>query len=509
MKRFETILIGAAIIAVSSALAWGQVDARVNQGNVLDANPGVGTGGVNTEVAPTNAMDTQLVVGNQVTGLAGFRGNVPYYQGNQFRGNLPSQMLESFNARSVSLYQAQTGVGLSQTAGYFGRQQTIVGLRGIEAGLNAPGTTTPLQSAVPVQTINEFRNDALQRYQTVYVQRPAGQLLSDNPIQGPMTNVIVLGQSQGDGDVFGGEDIAFQPGADALLAMPWEKNRQELMDEFLDMREDLGAGTQLDTDTQLREGLGEGMKTSSPAETPEGVMTEDEPGEGESVAYKATVGKDAYFDLTVAMHMQSGADPSVNPVMAGYVREYQKSIDKSCVYYDAVNKLYVIRSLAGTSTLEFNKVMSQAQILAFRERYYLANMKFNAAALLSTHNPMPSLGSCISMFTAGEPIHAAGSLKMAMMTFPPIMETRLDISQIVSKDDFTAQLSALKTMLEESDSPEPSLLMLATYMSLTNGDTAAAKEYAGTLSRVAGNDKLLSTYAKFVLTGERPEADDE
>ncbi len=80
MKRFETILIGAAIIAVSSALAWGQVDARVNQGNVLDANPGVGTGGVNTEVAPTNAMDTQLVVGNQVTGLAGFRGNVPYYQ---------------------------------------------------------------------------------------------------------------------------------------------------------------------------------------------------------------------------------------------------------------------------------------------------------------------------------------------------------------------------------------------------------------------------------------------
>ena len=98
---------------------------------------------------------------------------------------------------------------------------------------------------------------------------------------------------------------------------------------------------------------------------------------------------------------------------------------------------------------------------------------------------------------------------MAMLTFPPIMETRLDISQIVSKDDFATQLASLKKMLDESESPEPSLVMLATYMSLTNGDSTAAKEYATALSRIASDDKLMSTYAEFVLTGERPEADDE
>jgi hypothetical protein len=509
MKRHVTILIVVGVTLCTTVSMWGQVDLRVNQGNALDANPGVGSGGANTAVAPTSAMDTQLLVSGQVTGLGGFHGNVPYYQPNEFHGNLPSQMLENFNARSVSLYQAQTGIGLSQTAGYFGRSRTVVGLRGIEAGINAPGSSMIAESAVPVAAINEFRSGALQRYQSVYVQRPPGELLSDNPIQGPLTNMVVLGQSQGVGDAFAGEEVAFQPSADALLAMPWEKNRQELMDEFLDMREDRGATAQILPAEPEELDLGERVTTVDLR--PESVDEDgtDEEDDGSNMGNTATIGKDAYFDLTVAMHVQSGAEMVNNPAMVRYVEEYQKNLDRSAVAYDVTTGLYVIRSLSGSSELNFNQLMSQGQVLSYRGHYYLADMKFSAAGLASSYNPFPAMGSSITMFACGEPIHAALKLKSSMVKFPPMMETRLDVSRIVPKDDFDVQLQALKDSLAEVESPEPILLLLATYMCLSDEDVTSAKEYAATLSRVAGEDIILSTYAEFVLTGNRPTGDDD
>ena len=519
MRRIPNSLIVAALSLVVSSAAWGQVDARVNQGNVLDANPGVGSGGANTAVAPTTALDTQLIVSGQTTGLSGFRGNVPYYQPNQFHGNLPSQMIESFNARAVSLYEAQSGVGLTQSGGYFGRDQTVMGLRGIKAGLNAPGTNRPMESAVSAQTLNEFRSGALQDYQPLMVQRPAGQLLSDNPIQGPMTQIVIRGQAQGVADRFAEAPVDYQPGADALMTMPREKDRQDLMDEFMEMRNDIGATREFAP--EMREELGVNRQvdtTTVPTSELMGFRLEQRVGEVrpelvrpaepdediEAMNKGVVVGNDPYFDLVVAIHMRRGAEElSYNPGMVKYVKDYEENLDRAAVVYDKDDGLYVIYTLAGMDATRFNQFMSQGQILMLQERYYLAEMKFSSASLMSPHNPFAPLGSCVAMFAGGEAARAAEDLNMAFTVFPALMETRLDTARIVSLDDFNEQLAAIKTTVD-SDSPDPAMLMLAIYMSLADEDDVAAKKYAESLQRIAGDDGIHSSYATFILTGERP-----
>ena len=164
-SRFGTMCMAVALVLSCLSAASAQIDHRVNQGNelgtgrALDRNLGLGSGGVNPPAAPFDyGLRSNAIVTGNVTGLASFHASSPVSQSNQFRADLPSAGLSSFEARSASLQD----VGQNPPAApafYFGRQETIADLGYIRSGLNVPGSsmlaspnTAPLragQLAVP------------------------------------------------------------------------------------------------------------------------------------------------------------------------------------------------------------------------------------------------------------------------------------------------------------------------------------------------------------------------
>jgi hypothetical protein len=87
--------------------------------------------------------------------------------------------------------------------------------------------------------------------------------------------------------------------------------------------------------------------------------------------------------------------------------------------------------------------------------------------------------------------------------FPPTIETRLDLSVMLSDEALSTALADLDALIgPTADDDEPMLLLLATYMHASANHMDQARAYAQRLLDVAGNDEILSTYARFIVTGQ-------
>src|SRR3954470_15003616 len=90
-NKKQTWILAAAVGAMSfavSSVAMAQY--RINTGNVLDANPRAGSGGLNQGTDSrinTRATGNDIVTGN-VTGGKEFRGRLDYGSARDFRGNI-------------------------------------------------------------------------------------------------------------------------------------------------------------------------------------------------------------------------------------------------------------------------------------------------------------------------------------------------------------------------------------------------------------------------------------
>ena len=132
---------------IAAGPAIGQIDHRVNMGNATtagranDANPGIGTSGLNQPVQRFDAGGySNAIISGNVTGLAGFQGYSPIPQANQFRAPLPSGYLSSFRATTVGVEDVTSNRVLGQNR-YYDVQQTVSDVGFIRSGLNAPGSS--------------------------------------------------------------------------------------------------------------------------------------------------------------------------------------------------------------------------------------------------------------------------------------------------------------------------------------------------------------------------------
>jgi hypothetical protein len=94
----SAILAAAAALALATTLgggAFGQVR-QVQQGNVLDASPQVGSGGSNTPVQGYIPINPNAIIQGNVAGLAYFHGNVQSISPDVFHGTLGSASLNNF-----------------------------------------------------------------------------------------------------------------------------------------------------------------------------------------------------------------------------------------------------------------------------------------------------------------------------------------------------------------------------------------------------------------------------
>ncbi len=494
MVHIARMLVVLSVVAVLASSATGQYgDLRTQRGDALDANPGAGTGGRNQTVVSGRAINSQLYISGRVSGLGNFRGSRPYTPVGSLALSLPGASVRSFRQQSVGLQEATSGYAY-RASPYLDRAQTVLGLRGIELGLASPGSNVPRHSTLTPQVANELYSTATRRYQPLMDRQVPGRLLWQGPATEPLTAPVVRGQGTDAPDRFAN---TYRPGAGAILGVPWQDDREQLLAELSAIRRDIGA------DTRVGEPIG-----GEPEDPRIGSRITGEPiGADEPsvavVARRASMmpepGQDAFYDLMMAIR----ANEMEAAVPGGDDQVGRPGRTGSLVTSSPSGSL-IVTSLAGGDRDVFNRFMTDAQTLMRARRYYDAAVKFSAAATANPRNPFSQVGTALAMFAAGEPMSSAYRLRRAMEIFPPIMETQMAVAGMMDAATFDQRLAELDTELTEQGVDDQMLLLLATYMHASAGNADQAGIYAQRLE-TAATDPLLAAYAEFILTGRRPD----
>jgi len=159
--------LSAALLFVLSVAgpAGGQIDYRVNQsnnagGHALDANPAVGSNGINLSRPGFDAgFGSNAIVTGNVSGLARFQALSPVPQTNAFRADLPSASLSNFQRQSFGLNTLSPASAPNQPQFFFDPQITVADVAQIVRNQNVPGSsrlispyTPPVSPASPQQS---------------------------------------------------------------------------------------------------------------------------------------------------------------------------------------------------------------------------------------------------------------------------------------------------------------------------------------------------------------------
>jgi hypothetical protein len=486
-----------AALAALSAAAFGQGDTRVQTGNVLDANPQVGSRGRNQPSA-AQPINSQLYVTGQVTGLAGFRGTVGYRAANELRLDLPGESVRSFRGRSVGLRGAVGGTGY-RTQPYLDRAQTAMGVRGITSGVAAPGTNVPTHSTLDRQVANELFGKATQSYKQI-LRTPVRVVSTAMPPVGaePLAPGWISAAAAAVPDRFEEMD---RPGDTALFQLASYGEREELIRQLRLRRDDEEEidedDRRLDTRVDTR------VDPLTPPEAP--LRPEAEAPEEPSDRQMPKPGEDAFHDLLMALREREVVARQAERERKG--EDVFEPTEEDAEAEEDGKGLIIIRTLGGRHRDHFNQFMNEGGRLLKAGRYYDAADKYRAAVIVNPHNPMARIGSALALFGAGESFSGGYHLRRAMELFPPLMETRLNITGMVEMKAFSQRLDDLKDALAEQAGAydSPVTLLLGAYLCASMNEQANARRYAYRLGAASGGNPIYSAYSEFLITGKRPD----
>ncbi len=483
-------------VVLATASAAGSQVVPIGGGNALDANMGVGSGGVNSPVAPDLRLNGQLYINGQVTGLGRFHGRVGYFPSDQLRLQLPSAGLVGFRRESVGLSNVLSGPTYTARP-YYDRSVTALNAGAIAAGLNAPGTNVP-PSALGSPQARQLYEELAAEYRSVSTSQTVVPSLAPSASvvgtgHAPSVGGMDRGERAGPGgpvtDEFGRSRLEDE---DALAHDLWQFQRlNRPMDERLNLRIE----TLLDRPGEKNpDEIG---RTAPPAEErgePSGAV--GRAGRGEPALPGTNA--DAFLDVMAALRRRREETKTTLTVpQAATTRPAARIVEA-----DAAG--VVIHSLAGLGQGLFNLHMARGQERLKAGRYYDALDEFHLAAVAEPRNPLALVGMCVARLGAGEPAAAGEMLYGAMRLFPPLMETRLDLLRLVDSRMIEQRMAELDSLLQEDkDDAHPKLVLLAAYARHSLGQEFLAKTAAAKLRRSAGGDKLLLAVAEFLLTGRR------
>ncbi len=515
--------VGAVLV---SAPAWGQVHQQ-DTGNVLDANPLVGSGGANVPVGGQR-INSQLYVTGQVSGLGSFRGSVGYYAPDQLNINLPSSQLSTFRRQSVGLQDLSMPTYLAQP--YLDASQTALGAYSISRGATMPGTNIPLTPYVDAAVGRTLYTAPAEAYKSLMV--PEGGALG-SPLSAPLIAPEVSLAAPGAAPASGN--------APSLFGILRPKDREELAKDLYEF------GAQ---DTRLKEVLDTrtDSEITGPRETPEQTAEKLEtiqgrtPEKGEKTG-APTPNQDAFLDLLVQLgrresgELVSTEQPELTPPdletletvqppqppkpekkptetpsedneteAAAKPRQTPSAMTTPPLVSVDANRQVVILALAGRGRDLFNRYMRSGESLLKRGRYYQAAEEFRQAGAIDPKNPLPLLGRGTALLIAGEPISAAFNLRRGMEVYPPVMEARPEFLSKAPQEDVQRAISRLDGRLAADPARHRvEMLLLAAFAHHGMGQRDQAAQCARQLRDVAGTDKLAAAYAEFLLTGRRPD----
>ncbi len=548
-------LLATTLIALSVSAGLGQ-DARINtrveqnqadrgrqDGRMLDANPSVYGGRGNSAVPSGLPRDTSIGSIGRSRGLSGFSGNLPSLN-NELKLNVHTNGVDRFRQQSVGVQDAvQGGPGLyrPQTETYYSPLTTT--LRPSDITLANEVRQVPMPSRVSeVQNVaNKMYVDAMADYKPFtgqqQTQLPYQSLGLGSEAQQRQTSQV-LQQAEG-------HSLASQGGQE-LFGMLQEEDRAKLARELRALNQGDDPGLFEPTDPNDRriqarvEGrlgepvgrnLGQPLGQTDPlAATQPGLETEDEPAEdipgtarpvqpGSLTARPPSqtrrIGQqeippqnqDVYMDLLVGFRQRQQGDSADSPVVPGQAPTTDGEVasdqgdDGQAV--EVQGPQIIVHNLAGAGQDPFNRFMRRGRKLMTQGRYYQALQQYELASLTRSQNPLGYLGQSLASFMAGEWFNSSAQLRQALTMFPPLIETRLDIANLIPPKEFDARLKALEKWAA-SVPDQPSVLFLSAWLSFNAGDQKAAADKARELLKRDDIDKFIRVFSEYIVTGKKP-----
>jgi len=480
MNRPGIIALWIALAVMLSVPAWAQVR-QVTGGNALDRNLQVGGGGVNQPVNRVNFPNSELVATGQVTGLAGFSG-MTLVAPNELRITPPSAALDTFLGQSVGVQQAANNMAYSPTA-FFSPSRTVMDVpRGNFA-------TTPSSYAVPAGSpaataavIQRAYADVRQLYDAALPAVPQPGRRDD--IQ-PQYTIMPM-------------DLNVTPGLATVERRQQESLARDLVAAQIALRDSTPGADIADPLVPL---------TLNPNRNRAGDEAQRTTGK------TPRKNQDVFVDILIALQRERDADARLKPsrtddAAAGL---FPPDPDQDDALVGVEDNQVIIHGLAGQSQDMFNQFMARGQAGLKAGRYYEAARSFELATILNDANPTAAIGQGLALFGAGEFYSASNMVRRAMDAFPPIMETRLDLAGMMSKDDLERRIKELRerTALDERaphDEADTPLLLLAAFMAHNAGDTKAARAYAARLAARDDAKPVVRLYAIYLTTGKIPQS---
>ncbi len=470
-----------AVLLAVTPMAAGQ--AFVQQGNVLDANPRVGSGGLNYGARRYDVnLGNQIVTGNVAGGL-GFRGfspvrdpsslfftnySSPFYGGTGLLGvyapysGLPSDRLTVFNRESVSVSALRQGYtpGRLRPTPYYSPSSTVADTGALIAGLNRPGSS---QLASPYSPA-----------------RPDLRIVPKNPLEtaapaaGSLLSVAPRLVRIDTGQALAG------PVNSRLMSSRLFGAVREVPVEFLAAQAERYSGGALavpppqDVAPEPPEPRGAPGQQPAP-EGPEAPVSEEQgavrlrmPSEASSLAaagpnsmLRGTAGPLARGlpgtpdRMTQAQaEARAGARPGAGPPLSE--AEFTGPI----------------RSFVGTQATAFNQQLDQAEDLLKQGQFYRAAETYTVAQTIDPDNPLPLLGRSVALLAAGDYMSSANSLFTAIRLFESRVALQVDWSALVPAENLLAQRRAdLEKRLQVFD--DFRLRFLLGYLQFSTGQVNA------------------------------------
>ena len=483
---------------------------------------------------PGGAINSQLYVNGQTTGLSGFHGRVGYFPANQLRLDLPSAQQGGFRRQSVGLPDVMAG-NVYTASPYYEPSSTALSLRGIQAGLNVPGGNAPIgDGRISASIAEQLYINAMVPYRSIIVpgQVQVQQGVAAQTAPGGAANIYqVQPLSMPLGPLPSAKPMPETKEGFSRQLYEFYK-REASIDQSVKGEVSAGVGAAIEAQVQgapKPEAPKPMEQTPAPkaAAQPSPAEAAPQPAAKPSVPEMPAPDEDVYVDILTRLQQRGQlaapgeAKATPSPVQAFPLDESSEDISiepkttakPSADMAPRIARLVelapdnqiVIHSLVGQKTDMFNVCMAKGQDLLKEGKYYESAGQFNVAGVVRPTNPLARIGRGLALFAAGEPYSAAINVRRGLEFFPPIMETRLDLVAIMNRADAVLRLKHLDDQLDQQGkTADPDLVFLAAFMHQNLQDPTGAAKYARQLQLSAGSDVLLNAYATFILTGKRP-----
>lgn len=470
MSKTTRLLIAVlAVLAITLPTA-GQY--YVPQGNVLDANNRLNSGGINTARPGYQPNSSNRVVTGNVTSGNAFRGYSPIRDSNSFFlgsattnaniGFLPSDRLTTYRRDSVGMNEVRQFSNLPAIGPlpYYSRSSTVANTGQILQGLNQPGTSQLVSPYLPIQSGGYGQGAGLTNVPRNRLIGTPGGIVTDSSLLGttgtgltgtPGTGLTGTGLT-GTGPagtklpgnvnsrllaspLFGGARASAlsrmaartggefgtsstetpRPGASDLAGSATLADRR-LAQTVLGRNDRSGAA--------MDRLLNQEGSTAAPRTQSNPLRGETSTGGQLSREIGATPQDEA------AQRTGGLARPMRSPsavAQASEAEERAAAMRRGQIDIPAEP----LNTFVGTADERIKEHLSEAERLLREQRYYDAARRYEMAHAVDFRNPLPLFGRAMSLLAAGDYVSSSNDLFMAIQAVGPSGALKVDLQRFI------------------------------------------------------------------------------